>query len=209
MSNEDWIEAVNRAREGDDRLFNKVVSSRYKQHFCDSILAITKGLDAAEEIYILSITKFWERFILGGEELPDSNINGYIFQMARNAFFEKKRKQTTTKASMTVSLDATEVYKTYISYVNGNKSITDAVSSDSQRVVVLRAVFDALAKLDPLCSQIIEKNILENNLLKTVKEELALTGTYNSIVKKKKRCIKKLRNLFKAQIDINSITIKE
>lgn len=208
MSNEDWIEAIRKSRNGDDSLFNKIVSSNYNKHFYEPILAITKDVDVAEEIYILSITKFWERFVLAGEKIPNTNIKGYIFQMARNAFFEMKRKQNTIKASMTVSLDAKEVYNTYSSLIVEDKRFVDTPSSDPNKVVILQAIFDAMAQLDPLCSKIIEKNILESNLLKTIKEELALTGTYNSIVKKKKRCIKKLKNLLNTHINTNSITFQ-
>ena len=207
MSNDQWIEAVENARMGNESLFNKVVTSNFKQHFYTPILHITKDKGMVEEIYILSITKFWERFVLWGEELPQSNIQGYIFQMARNAFFEVKRKQSTIKASFIMSVDATEIYEVYGAYVSENEAYTDT-TTDSDQHVLLRSVFDAMGQLDPLCHEIIEKNILENNLLKTIKEELALSGTYNSIVKKKKRCIKKLKELLETHIYRNSATLQ-
>ena len=207
MSNDVWTEAVISARTGDDSLFNKIVSTNYKQHFYDPILAMTKDSSLVEEIYILSITKFWERFVLKGEDLPNSNINGYLFQMARNAFFELKRKQSTTKASMFVTMDAAEIYESYSSYVQKNES-PEILHKDSDKTVLLRSIYEAMTQLDPICVKIIEKNILENRLLKTIKEELALSGTYNSIVKKKKRCIKKLKDLLTTHISSNSITLQ-
>lgn len=207
MSNDQWIEAVEHARKGNESLFNKIVTSNFKQHFYNPILQITKDRGMVEEIYILSITKFWERFVLWGEELPNSNINGYIFQMARNAFFELKRKQSTVKASFIMSVDATEIYEVYGSFISENEAFAET-TSDSDQHVLLKSVFDAMGQLDPLCHDIIEKNILEDNLLKTIKEELALTGTYNSIVKKKKRCIKKLKQLLNTHIFANSPTLQ-
>ena len=207
MSNDQWIEAVENARKGNESLFNKVVTSNFKQHFYTPILQITKDKGIVEEIYILSITKFWERFVLWGEELPQSNIKGYIFQMARNAFFEVKRKQSTIKASSMISVDATKIFETYGSYVCHNEPYIDT-PLESDQDVLLKSVFEAMGQLDPLCNDIIEKNILENNLLKTVKEEMALSGTYNSIVKKKKRCIKKLKELLETHIYTNSATLQ-
>jgi len=86
MSNDLWIEAVESARLGNEKLFNRVVSSSFQKHYYKPILRMTKDKNIVEEIYILSITKFWERFVLHGEAMPQTNISGYIFQMARNAF---------------------------------------------------------------------------------------------------------------------------
>ena len=205
--NENWIEAVEHARQGNETHFNKIVASSFKQDFYTPILQMTKDKSIVEDIYIMTITKFWERFVLKGEDLPNSNINGYLFQMARNAFFELKRKQNTAKASMFVTMDASEIYESYSSYMQKNESLEN-LAPDSDKTVLLRSIYDAMTQLDPICIKIIEKNILENRLLKTIIEEMSLSGTYNSIVKKKKRCIKKLKELLNTHISSNSIILQ-
>ena len=207
MNNQTWIEAVDRARNGDDSLFSKVVSSNFQQHFYTPILLLTKDRSLVDEIYTLSITKFWERFVLWGEELPSSNINGYIFKMARNAFFEMKRKQSTIKASSIVSVDAIEIFETYSAYMYEEEPY-ESVELNSEKDALLKAVIQAMTQLNPLCKQIIEKNILERDSLKSIKEELALGGTYNSIVQKKKRCIKRLKKLLNAKLTTKSLTLE-
>jgi len=208
MNNQTWIEAVEHARMGDDKLFSKVVSSNFRQHFYTPILLLTKDRSIVDEIYILSITKFWERFVLMGEELPSSNINGYIFKMARNAFFEMKRKQNTIKASSIVSVDAVDIFERYSDHLQEDQLYMDTTPVESSKDVQLKAVIQAVNQLNPLCKQIIEKNILESNSLKTIKEELELGGTYNSIVQKKKRCIKRLRKLLTTKFSTNSPSIE-
>jgi len=207
MSNELWKEAVEKARLGNENLFNKIVASNFQKHFYEPILRMTNDKSIVEEIYILSITKFWERFVLWGEELPHSNITGYIFQMSRNAFLEIKRKQSTIKASSIITVDTTEMYETYSTYVTENESyVENPLKADE--TVLLKSVFEVMTLLDPLCKNIIEKNILESRRLKTIKEELAISGTYNSIVQKKKRCIKKLKRLLNTHISTHSITLE-
>jgi len=102
---------------------------------------------------------------------------------------------------------AAEIVRSYGSYIRENKTYSDT-SNKPDNEVLLKTVFQAMNLLDPLCKKIIEKNILENSRLKTLKEELAISGPYNSMVQKKKRCIQKLRKLLSTNLSSNLATLQ-
>jgi len=208
MNEVSWREAIDASRNGNDTLFSKAVSSNFEDYFSKAISNITQDKRVTKEIYISTMTKFWERFILCGEELPKSNINGYIFQMAKNAFFEIKRKQRTYKHSFIQSVDILEIVEKYNVIVSDAGSI-DSTNLDQKEEITLQQIHTAVQSLDVRCQQIIEKNIIKNISLMQLKKELGITGTYNAIVQKKKRCLNALRKQLLSLFTSKSIKLEQ
>lgn len=195
MNRQAWQQIVMDARNGNDTLFNNAVASNFKEHFYVAIYKLVQDEILTREIYNSTMFKFWERFILNNEDLPESNIDGYIFLMSRNAFYELKRQKQYKRNLKTVSLESQSIVKEYASHFVEKDMVINGRSDNvpSPRLRLLRQI---ILTLDTVCQEIIRKNILEETPLKLVKEDIVMYGTYNAIVQKKKRCINTLKKRF-------------
>lgn len=207
MNRQAWQQIVKDARNGNDTLFNSAVSSNFEEHFYEAIYKLVQDEVLTREIYNSTMFKFWERFILNHEDLPESNIDGYIFKMSRNAFYELNRQKQYKRNLKTVSLESQEMVKQYASNIKqaalGNDDVIP--ESQSQRLKLLHEIIQAM---DSICQSIIRQNIMEETPLKQVKEDIAMYGTYNAIVQKKKRCINTLQKRFRNAMSSNKYTLQ-
>ncbi len=194
MNSDNWRKAIEDAKNGNDTLFSKVVNHKYNSHFNEAIAIITKDKDLSRSLYTTTMTTFWERFVIQGEKLPNTNIDGYIFQMAKNAFILHKRQVQSYKHSFVQPMDTLDIIQKYSSVVNEQGSVdhTQSLQFEEERN---KLIHNAVRSLDKICKEIVEQNILNNVTLKTLRQELGLKGTYSAIVQKKKRCIRRLKNL--------------
>ena len=64
MNEVNWLQAIKEAQNGNNVLFNKAVASNFEGHFYQALLGITHEETLVRELYISTITKFWERFVL-------------------------------------------------------------------------------------------------------------------------------------------------
>ena len=207
MNEVNWLQAIKEAQNGNNVLFNKAVASNFEGHFYQALLGITHEETLVRELYISTITKFWERFVLQGEKLPESNVNGYIFQMAKNAFFEMNRKKQTYKHSFVTPVESIEIVEKYNSAISDSGSL-DQFDSSEESDAIITQIHKAVQSLDETCKQIIEQNIIEGTSLNILKDELGINGTYNAIVQKKKRCLQALKRILTKQLNTTSFNIQ-
>jgi len=194
MNREVWEHIVQEARNGNETLFNKAVSTTIYNHFYDLIIKKVRDENLTQEIYNLTMYKFWERFILKQEKLPKSNIEGYVYQMSRNAFYEIKREQHRRRNFNSVSIKSQELVEKFKDAHNDNLEL-NAKLQDQMNL----KLFQIVQSLDETCQKIINLNIIDGQSLVKLKEEVAVNGSYNAIVQKKKRCIKAMyRRLYAA-----------
>lgn len=199
MNRKAWQKIVDDAKNGNESSFNTAVTSNYKEHFYGAILKLAKDDDTAKELYISAMTKFWERFILWNEPLPDTNIDGYIYLIMKNAFFETQQRMRSAKHNFISSYDSLELVEKYKSVVEKEQTIElndDAISYEEE----VSTIHEAVRSLDHKCKEIIEQNILLKITLQSLKSELGINGTYNAIVQKKKRCLKMLKRILSKKL---------
>lgn len=91
MNRENWKNIVYEVRNCNEALFNKAFTSNFHEHFYKAIQKTVQYEALTRDIYNSTMPKFWERFILMGEDLPESNIDGYTYLGSRNTFYELKR----------------------------------------------------------------------------------------------------------------------
>ena len=208
MNEVNWLQAIKEAQNGNDVLFNKTVASNFEGHFYQALLGITHEESLVRELYISTITKFWERFVLQGEKLPESNVDGYIFQMAKNAFFEMNRKKQTYKHSFVSPVESIEIVEKYSSLV-GTSGYLDQFDTTKEKDAMVVQIHEAVQSLDDTCKEIIEQNIVQGTSLTILKDELGISGTYNAIVQKKKRCLQALKRILTKQLNSNSFKFQQ
>lgn len=197
MKNCTWETVIRNALSGNEAPFNQHVNDMYVKYHFAAIQKLTKNEQLTREVYTCAITKFWERFVIKGESIPHSNVNGYIYNMARNAFVDLKRKKKKTKESLfntEYALDLVTEYRVYVNLEESNNReayYKEQNKHDSQ----LKLLHESIKELDDKCQSIIRRNVYEGELLKDLKSELGIKGTYQSIVEKKKRCMRRLSKL--------------
>lgn len=208
MTDKTWESTIELARQGDEAPFNAYVNEMYISRYHKSILKITEGDEAmTREVYTNAITKFWERFILRAESIPKRNINGYVFNMARNAFVDIKRQAKRNKECEFCSHQALNIARDYTTMTIEDKSFDGSPYEIEQEdyEMKMQLLRTSISELDEKCQEIINRNVYEGEFLKDLKLELGFTGTYQSIVEKKKRCIRRLSKLmFKALESVKS-----
>jgi len=155
------------------------------------------------------MTKFWERFVLQNEPLPKHNIKGYIFRMVRNNFVDEARKQNRKTGLKLVELDNDKILHQLKNSEMMDTTQPEEEHRNNQLVEqkYLVSLENAINKLCDDCKQLIERNVYDGERLKTLKTELNYTGSYQTIVEKKKRCIKKLTKIFFKELVANNIKV--
>ena len=192
-----WPEVIAKSKKGNNAAFNSAVTQNYSTQFKGPLITLTSNEETAFELYLDVMAKFWERFVLKGEDLPKQNINGYIFRMVRNRHVDLNRKQKSIKQINTVELDHKKLIHQInrIDMANEESDQDHQFNQDSENQNLI-ALENAISKLCDNCKQLIERNVFNGERLKVLKTELGYTGSYQTIVEKKKRCIKKLTKLF-------------
>ncbi|MEM1326200.1 MAG: sigma-70 family RNA polymerase sigma factor [Bacteroidota bacterium] len=94
---ESWIRA---AQEGDATALNHFFEQLYERGKA-SLLSLTKSEAQAEEYFQAAVAKFWLNCVEGEKTLPKSNIEGYIYSIAKFYCIDQLRKQQRTKIQST------------------------------------------------------------------------------------------------------------
>lgn len=197
MKEENWKTAIDLAKDGKENTFNSLVNEMYQTHYYQAIQKLTKDTSVTREVYTKAITKFWERFVLRGDSLPSSNINGYIYNMSRNAFIDIKRQEQRKKECEFCSKQALNLARDYTVIMKNPHTYHGSAHKEEQDdyELKMKLLQQSISQLEATCQEIIRRNIFEGELLKDLKSELGFTGTYQSIVEKKKRCMRRLSKL--------------
>ena len=199
MNRKAWLQIVQEAKNGNEALFSKAVTSNFEEHFYKSILKVVQDKCLTHEIYNSTMLKFWERFIRNDEDLPESNIDGYIFHMSRNAFYEIRRQHNNQRNLNAVSMESQEIVEGYKD-IHAGGNLLYGEHPENEGLNRKQILFNIVQSLDETCQKIIHQHVLDGRSLVKIKEEIQLYGSYNAIVQKKKRCIKTLSKRFRAAI---------
>jgi len=181
----DWVSAFNQAFSGERKLLDVHMEQAFKEVLLPFITNKSKSKSDAEEIACESLTKFWERFYILKEPLPE-NVNGYLYTIGLNSLFNYYRmKNKFTKR--TISVDTTELSQKY-----GSRMAEDYnLESFTEKETMYKAMELGLAKMCQSCKEILRLYIFENKKLKDIYKELNMP-TANAASKKKTKCINKL-----------------
>jgi len=90
---QDFLQFIQAARTGDEEPLNTFFKQLYEKGK-HSLLRLTESADEAEEYFQAATAKFWEKCVHGNKELPGTNVEGYIYAMARFHYIDQQRKQS-------------------------------------------------------------------------------------------------------------------
>ncbi len=91
MTTQEFSAIINAAQNGDAKAFNaffKTLSVECKKNLLNYVS--TKA--EAEEAFSETMYKFWKNFVIEGRPLPETNIKGYIFTMAKYYCINQQKK---------------------------------------------------------------------------------------------------------------------
>ena len=84
------------AKNGNPTKLNQFLQELYQKGKV-SLLSLTKSEVDAEEYFAIAVAKFWQKFVISDQPLPEKNIEGYIYTMAKFLCVDKKRSTTRLK----------------------------------------------------------------------------------------------------------------
>lgn len=192
----DWKSAFEAARQGRRTILDEHIDEAREAVLLPMLRAKTRSLHDAEEVMSLVITKFWERFYVKEETLPD-NVNGYLYTMANNAFFHYSKKQDKKKKQF-VNLDIGEMNRVFEER-GGNESAFGNHNKHQEKERLLTALESSFKELGEKCRKLLTLFIYEKKRMKDIYQLLGIP-TANAATKKKESCINNLRKLMYKEI---------
>ncbi len=176
---------IESAQKGNELPFNTFFDRTY-QKIKPKLLSFTKSIDDSQEIFIISMQKFWERFVINQENLPH-NSTGYILAMCKNAWLMQKR----SKKNIIVPVENPSEYQNPMQRDVQVDMIEDSLALEDIELLKHRALMQALNMISDKCRLLIENELDSNSQLKDLQEELGYKN-YQALVQAKYNCKKRL-----------------
>lgn len=194
MSKNNLKEIIESAIIGNEFPFNRFFEETFKK-LLPKLTFLTKSEDDAQDLFLISMHKFWDRFVINQEELPH-NSTGYIYIMCRNAWLRQKKPWNTVNIDDNASQKyAASNEKEY------NINIELKIHLDDD-LLKHKALSIALEQLPEKCKRLIESELNPEIRLKDLQEDLGYTN-YQALVQAKYNCKKKLiKKIFEIIIDL-------
>ncbi len=173
---------IEQATQGNELPFDHFLNALFER-LQPRLLSLTQSSQETEDIFITSMQKFWERFVINQEKLP-LNIDGYIYIMCKNAWLMGKR-----NIPRTVILN--ESLKTENVYDDNDLDTETRIEELEQDWLQKKALYKALDQLSAKCKSLMEADMDKNTKLKDLQGEMGFTN-YQALVQAKYNCKKRL-----------------
>ncbi len=176
---------IDSAINGNEFPFDRFFEDTFKK-LLPKLSFLTKSKEDAKEVFVISMQKFWERFVINQEELPHNSV-GYIYMMSRNAWLLQKRKLWD---AVTLS-EEPEVFRDQEMNEYDPTIETEIKEEMDEDLLKHKALSTAMNLLSPKCKTLIEAVLDDTVRLKDLQETLGF-GNYQALVQAKYNCKKRL-----------------
>lgn len=179
---------IKAAKQGNTKPFNDLFKDLYKESRI-KLLSYASCEADAEDAFAQAMSKFWETFVVNNKALPDSNIKGYIFTMAKFNCIDKHRAKKNLKV---VSRETLPLNTLAIGTASENEE-SDFFKTQALEKNYKTALTIAIGKLSEKCCQLFNY-ILENGIDKP-RDIYQPLGYKNAATLRviKSKCFKKLK----------------
>lgn len=182
-----WKEAFEMAFKGKRKLLDEHISHFYTNKLFPLIKTKVKSGDLAHEVCSSTIAKFWKKFYVRKDALPE-NVNGYLYTMANNSVFysfkmKKKEREVVNKLKNSTLKDI----------ILGN-AVEKDFTQKSEKEEMYQALDTAWIQMDEKCQKLLKLNILERQTIRSIAPTMSFPSE-NAATQKKVSCLKKLRKL--------------
>jgi len=190
------LKMLEAAKNGDPSQLNQFIENLYAKGKIGLVKLIQSESEAAE-YYATAVAKFWQVFVVGNKRLPETNIEGYIFRMARNLFLDDKRKSAKKIKLVSPESVGLENRKEFAAEL---KSTDELQEASDLKALKQKAMNNAIAKLSESC-QALFNTILETGIEKSSKlYKLLGLKDARAVTVKRYECTHQLRR--KAAIEL-------
>ncbi len=174
---------IDQAKCGNELPFNTFFEETYKKLY-PKLCLLTRSSDDIKDSYLASMLKFWERFVILKEDLPN-NPTGYIYIMCKNALLLKKRN---TKIQVDVNGFNEELIKNSFAEKYSDER---QIAAENNDLLKHRALSTALDTLSPKCKALMELEFDKEIKIKDLMVKYEYSN-YQALVQAKYNCKKRL-----------------
>lgn len=172
------------ARNNNEIPFNDFLEKTFKKLEMQ-LLKLTNSEADAREIFIESMQKFWEQFIVNEKEVPE-NPEGYIYRMCKNAWLIKKRNPWNKVVLPDVAVSE-----------KSEEELLELSEKPDDSLLKSKSLTIALSRMSSKCKALIELGLSREKKLIDVMADLGYMS-YQAIVQAKYNCRKRLvKEVFK------------
>jgi len=183
-SNLNWNKAFEQSQNGNRLMLDDHIRIAYHQILIPVIKSKIKSTTDIQDLANEVVTKFWERFYVLEEILPE-NVNGYLYTMAMNKVYHHSKFNSKLR-NIQINLEDVSL-----------KAMLNSLSTDDnhknhrEKEKKIMAMESAIQRLCSQCKKIIVYSFFQKMKLKDCYKELGIP-TANAASKKKIKCLNKL-----------------
>jgi DNA-directed RNA polymerase specialized sigma24 family protein len=194
MTRHQFEQMIAKAKAGRTRAFEQYFRQLFEE-ICRSLQPYTPSKSEAAEAFAEVIARFWVLFVEGDRPLPKSNIEGYLFTMAKMFCLEKYRQSNKVKI---VPID-----KAFSEQESFSHDFYKEETEKRQQELQYEAINRAIKKVEKKCQKLI-KYMLKKGIDKPAQlwEPLGYKNA-RTISSLKNECLKALRA--KSVIELDNI----
>ncbi|MEN0051761.1 MAG: hypothetical protein AAF806_32145 [Bacteroidota bacterium] len=139
--------AVEEARTGALTKLNHFFSNLYQKGI-PVLMSLTKSEEEARSYLSDAILRFKQKFVETEKKLPEKNVEGYIFTMAKFAFYDAQNQQKTTSIELVGQVPDEQAEE--------SKGQWYYRAADELQLLQQRAMMEGIKKLTEHCQQLFE-----------------------------------------------------
>ncbi|MFK8103158.1 MAG: RNA polymerase sigma factor [Saprospiraceae bacterium] len=192
MTQQEWIDLIQAYKKGDTNNFDKKVLRLFQEDYRAQLLVLTESENDAWDVFVDAMIKFRARYLIDDLPLP-RNISAFFYQMQKNVWLDLCRKRNAKRKIKYKALTAADIKQALTTNIENNNQFFEVQEQENNH---LASLAKAIEKLCDKCRSLLERHLFDGAKLKVLKTELGYSGSYQTIVEKKKSCIKKLTKLF-------------
>ena len=191
---------IDSAADGNEFPFNRFFEDTFKT-LLPKLSYLTKSEDTAKEVFMISMQKFWERFVINQEDLPH-NSTGYIYMMCRNAWLLEKRQPW---SAVILNENTTQNALKNTNYQIDTEINKETTTDDN--LLKHKALSIAINQLCDKCKKLIEAELDSQIKLKDLQHDMGYSN-YQALVQAKYNCKKRLiKKVYEVLINLKNNTI--
>jgi len=186
----------------DNATFNELLVQAHK-HCVERLINITNSKADAEDVFMDAMYAFWKNW-QAGKIKHHNNLKGLIFVMAKNLWYNKKRKeQRSAVKEYATAPENISIYEGYNSDIYEEVSYNPLIKSelaalnDTENKARQKAFNAAMQRLDEKCQTLLKQSIVYKVRLKQLREKLGFVSV-DAVKMAKHRCKKTLIKYYKA-----------
>lgn len=173
-------EVINQAIQGNEFPFERFFEDTF-QKLLPKLISLTKSKEEAQEVYVISMHKFWERFVIN-QHKPPLNSMGYIYMMCKNAWLHQKKNWNFVEINDL----------SYQHLVSDEDPPDQSIEQEiDDNLLKHKSLSSALEQLSPKCKKLMETELNDQIKLKDLQNDLGFTN-YQAVVQAKYNCKKRL-----------------